>query len=88
MSQFAVHLTRRDPARNMARYYALSLDRTLFGELVVTRRWGRIGGAGQARHDPVTSEMQGLVLLLRTLAAKRRRGYAPIPATGSGARSH
>ncbi|MGB3389974.1 MAG: WGR domain-containing protein [Pseudaminobacter sp.] len=29
--------------RNMARFYELSVEPTLFGEVALVRRWGRIG---------------------------------------------
>jgi hypothetical protein len=38
-----VRLRRRDPGRNMDRFYSLLLRQTLFGDHVVTREWGRIG---------------------------------------------
>ena len=78
MHQFHIHLARTDCARNVARFYELSLDRTLFGDLVVIRRWGRIGTLGRSRQEPVQSEIHGLRRLLRALRIKRRRGYAPV----------
>ena len=39
-------LGRVDRTKNMARYYVLSVEPTLFGESSLVRRWGRIGGAG------------------------------------------
>jgi predicted DNA-binding WGR domain protein len=46
-----IHLTRIDPARNMARFYALSLAPTLFGEWLLVKEWGRIGQAGTVRAE-------------------------------------
>jgi predicted DNA-binding WGR domain protein len=43
-----LHLRRIDPARNMARFYALSIQPTLFGGASLVRNWGRIGTNGQA----------------------------------------
>jgi hypothetical protein len=34
-------LERRDPTRNMARYYVLSLEPSLFGDTALVRQWGR-----------------------------------------------
>ena len=34
-----------DPARNMARFYTMALQPTLFGEWALLREWGRIGSA-------------------------------------------
>ena len=44
-----IYLTKRDPQRNMARFYALDVQATLFGEWDVIREWGRINSAGQGR---------------------------------------
>ena len=34
-------------ARNVARFYALMIERDLFGRTVLVRRWGRIGSRGR-----------------------------------------
>jgi predicted DNA-binding WGR domain protein len=44
-----VVLDRIDPARNMARYYVLSIEPTLFDESSLVREWGRIGKRGRRR---------------------------------------
>ncbi|MBI1622758.1 WGR domain-containing protein [Aquamicrobium zhengzhouense] len=38
---------RIDPAANAYRFYALSLEPTLFGDVALVRRWGRIGTTGR-----------------------------------------
>lgn len=66
---------RLDPARNMARFYALEVSEDLFGAMWLERRWGRIGSRGQIKfelvddgHDPSTR--------IETIARqKTRRGY-------------
>ena len=45
---YELHVERRDSAQNMARYYVLAIQPTLFGEVQLTRRWGRIGSRGQS----------------------------------------
>lgn len=68
-------LRRIDPSRNMARFYALSLEPSLFGDVAMVRRWGRIGTHGRQAielHPDVPSARAALERLLR---AKRRRGY-------------
>ncbi|MDN3722126.1 WGR domain-containing protein [Roseibium salinum] len=42
-------LTRVDRARNMARFYRLAIEPTLFGGLVLHRTWGRLGTWGGNR---------------------------------------
>ena len=44
-------LERVDRAKNMARFYVLSIEPTLFEDLALVRRWGRIGSAGRERID-------------------------------------
>lgn len=38
-----LYCQRIDPSKNMARYYTLYLQQTLFGETSLVRCWGRIG---------------------------------------------
>ena len=42
-------LDRCDPTCNMARYYVLSIEPSLFGDATLIREWGRIGRPGQRR---------------------------------------
>jgi predicted DNA-binding WGR domain protein len=65
-----IHLRRIDPTRNMARFYAMAVQPTLFGEWALQREWGRIGSAGLA------SESDAVVAMARVLKAKQRHGYA------------
>ncbi|MFC4842444.1 MULTISPECIES: WGR domain-containing protein [Bradyrhizobium] len=54
MSELTVQylvLERRDPARNMARFYVLTIEPTLFGDTALVREWGRLGGRGRRRLD-------------------------------------
>jgi predicted DNA-binding WGR domain protein len=44
-------LERIDHARNMARFYVQSIEPTLFEDLALVRRCGRIGSAGRERID-------------------------------------
>jgi predicted DNA-binding WGR domain protein len=70
-----IHLTRIDPARNMARFYALSLAPTLFGEWLLVKEWGRIGQAGTVRAEAHPDAETAAEALARQISAKRRRGY-------------
>ena len=44
-------LERVDRTKNMARFYVLSIEPTLFEDLALVRPWGRIGSAGRERID-------------------------------------
>jgi predicted DNA-binding WGR domain protein len=71
----AVTLTRRDPERNMHRYYRLDVQPDLFGEWCLTREWGRIGAGGQTRSSPYPTPAEAQAALERQRRAKERRGY-------------
>lgn len=71
-----LHFRREDPARNMARYYGLSLQPTLFGPVALVRNWGRIGTRGQQRIEWHESVREAEVALARQAARRLKRGYA------------
>ncbi|MER9313249.1 WGR domain-containing protein [Mesorhizobium australicum] len=77
MEQLVLH--RIDPARNMARFYALSVEPTLFGGTALIRNWGRIGTRGQAMMQTFDEGSQAAEALIRLERRKTRRGYAPPP---------
>ena len=68
-------LERVDRARNMARFYVLSIEPTLFEDLSLVRRWGRVGSAGRQRIDLHPSQPIAQIELKKWLDRKRRRGY-------------
>ena len=71
-------LERVDPSRNIARYYVLSIEPTLFATHTLTRRWGRIGCLGRERlHFGGEDASRAQVTLETWLTRKRKRGYAP-----------
>jgi WGR domain len=43
----ALHLRRTDPARNMCRFYRLDIQPDLFGRVLLTKQWGRVGTQGR-----------------------------------------
>ena len=71
-----VHLRRADPARNLARFYSLTIQRSLFGAHDLVRRWGRIGTHGTTLIESFTDETEAFAALERIADRKRRRGYA------------
>jgi predicted DNA-binding WGR domain protein len=42
-------LERVDASKNMARFYALSVEPSLFGDTALVRHWGRLGKPGRHR---------------------------------------
>ncbi|BDA87268.1 WGR domain-containing protein (plasmid) [Aureimonas sp. SA4125] len=70
-----LHLTRIDPARNMARFYVLALQPTLFGGVSVIRNWGRIGTNGREKVETYDDVDDAGAACRRLERTKRRRGY-------------
>ena len=79
MSSDPVYLRRIDPERHMARFYALAVDRDLFGQWLLVREWGRIGTSCRTRHDPHPTEAEAFAALAALARTKRARGYAEPP---------
>ena len=70
-----MHLHRIDHDRNMARFYSMQVQKTLFGEWTLFREWGRIGSAGQRKAEAFASEAEAAIALATSAAVKVRRGY-------------
>jgi predicted DNA-binding WGR domain protein len=68
-------LDRLDPSCNMARYYVLSVEPSLFGDATLIREWGRIGQPGQRRIELYENQSRAVESLETWLQRKRRRGY-------------
>lgn len=74
---YQLYVERTDRTKNMARYYAMSIEPTLFGDACLTRRWGRIGSRGQQLVHHFDWEEEAVRLFLNLLRQKRVRGYRP-----------
>lgn len=72
-------LDRVDAASNMARYYVLSVERTLFGDAALVREWGRIGVSCRRRIDLYEHDAAAKTALSTWLKRKARRGYTLRP---------
>jgi len=60
----------------MARFYSIDIDTDLFGAVVLTRRWGRIGTLGQGRAMAFDLGEEAASASAQQLErAKRKRGY-------------
>ncbi len=69
-------LERREPAANMARFYVLSLEPTLFGDTALVREWGRLGAQGRRRLDLFEARAHAGEALDVWLQRKLRKGYS------------
>lgn len=74
---YRVYVERREAGRNMARFYALSIEQSLFGQPCLVRRWGRIGTSGRMIQQSFEREDEAVDLFLSLLRSKRSRGYRP-----------
>ena len=71
-----LQMRRVDPARNMRRYYRMSIQPDLFGGASLVREWGRIGSRGQIMREQHPDEGQEITALMKLARVKQRRGYA------------
>jgi predicted DNA-binding WGR domain protein len=76
---YHLYVERIEPEKNMARFYALAVQPTLFGEVSLVRCWGRIGTRGQRKVHVFHEEKHAVRLFLELLREKRNRGYRPKP---------
>lgn len=77
-------LRRIGQAKNMARFYELDIQPGLFGDIAVTRHWGRIGSNGQSKQHWFGDEAAANDLARKLRRQKERRGYvSPAPSPPS-----
>ena len=70
-----LHLRREVPAKNMRRFYLMTVQRDLFGGASLIREWGRVGSPGKVRIEHHHDEGHALNALAHLMVAKRKRGY-------------
>ncbi len=63
------------PDLSMARFYRVEVLPDLFGEIIVERRWGRIGGRGQSLSASYRPTSLAEAAASRLISAKERLGY-------------
>jgi predicted DNA-binding WGR domain protein len=69
-------LRRIDPARHMARFYAMDVQPDLFGCIILTKQWGRIGTHGRRVGESHATEALAVAALQRQAERKRRGGIS------------
>jgi predicted DNA-binding WGR domain protein len=67
--------TRVDPDHSIAQFYALLVERDLFGTIRLVRNWGRIGTNGRELVEVFATEIEAGAALEAIARVKRRRGY-------------
>ena len=73
-----IHLERREPARNIQRFYAITVTRTRFGSWAMVREWGRIGHPGTVRETGFATETAAIQAGAAMRQRKERRGYRAV----------
>jgi predicted DNA-binding WGR domain protein len=68
-----------DVARNMARFYAMSIEPTLFDGRSLVRNWGRMGTQGRYKIEPFEDEASAEGAMARLARIKSARGYLEVP---------
>ncbi len=71
-------LHRIDPEQGIRRFYALMIERDLFGTIRLVRNWGRIGTTGQELVEIHADEIAAGQALEALAQVKRRRGYCDL----------
>ena len=71
----SVHLERVEPARNMRRFYRMTIQKDLFGGVSLVKVWGRIGTHGRQQVNAHADEGLAVNALVEFARKKRRRGY-------------
>jgi predicted DNA-binding WGR domain protein len=66
-----IHLQAVDHARNIARDYQIETTPDLFGHIIVSLHWGRIGTRGQSRVMSFVAEGPARRFVSATLAKRR-----------------
>jgi predicted DNA-binding WGR domain protein len=71
-------LERIEPAKNCQRFYVLSLSASLFGDVALTREWGRLGRRGCSTIALFADDISARESLVTWLRRKQKRGYTPV----------
>jgi predicted DNA-binding WGR domain protein len=71
-----IAFTRREPARNLDRFYVLAMTRDLFGGWMLWREWGRRGSPGTLRCEIYEQEEAAASAARRIVRRRLLHGYA------------
>ena len=74
-------LERRDQVANIARFYVLTIEESLFGDAALIREWGRLGTIGRRKTELYETRIRAIEALEMWLRRKQQRGYRVRSAT-------
>ncbi len=81
---YELYSQRIDRTKNVARYYLLTIQPTLFGDAAVVRFWGRVGKRGGEKREMFSTELEAAIHFLALARKKHRKGYRPVGNCGNG----
>lgn len=70
-----IFFTRIDSAKNIRRFYDVTVTRTLFGEWALVREWGRMGLSGTVLQRSFAREQDARKEENRSIRRRLKRGY-------------
>lgn len=70
-----LYLEKREPERNMQRFYRIVIAASVFGDWAVIREWGRIGSPGTVRKLWFDSEDEAYTAAIKIRNSKEKKGY-------------
>ena len=70
-----LYLEKRDPDKNMQRFYAMHITQTIFGDWALIREWGRIGSPGTVREAWFDTEEKAFAAKIKLFHQKGQKGY-------------
>ena len=73
-----IYLVRHDAAKNMHRFYQLSVAQGLLGEWSLIREWGRVGSPGTVRKDWFETEEEAITARQTLYDAKQKKAYQAV----------
>jgi predicted DNA-binding WGR domain protein len=76
-----IYLEKRDPDKNMHRFYAMYITQTIFGDWALIREWGRIGSPGTILEQWFDTEDEAIESELKLLNIKSKKGYVDLSFT-------
>ncbi|PVE20526.1 polymerase [Microvirga sp. KLBC 81] len=68
-------LNRCDPSQNVARFYVLRIEPSLFGDPTLVREWGRVSQRGRQRIEIHQTDDRAAEALESWLRRKQRPGH-------------
>jgi predicted DNA-binding WGR domain protein len=71
----SIYLVKRDPDKNLHRFYQIHVVPGIFGDWSLVREWGRVGSPGTVRKDWFESEEEAVAASDKLSDSKRKKGY-------------